>query len=725
MRPLFAATRRSRSCADYFLALPVVALLSFSAWTPAFAQDAQSDQQIVSLPAISVTTPPPSKPTNQGATQSVVVSPTTQPTPTDQSASSVTVITADDLANEQIRTVPDALAAVPGLNVVQSGGPGGQTSVFIRGTNSNHVKILIDGIDMGNPSTPNGAFDLGQLLAGDIERIEILRGPQSGLYGSDAIGGVISITTKKGDGPAKVTATVEGGSFGTFNQTTSLSGSQADFDYAFNVQHYRATAVPVTPLNELAPGERRIDDSYDNTTYSTKLGANISNDVAVNIVGRYTDSKLGVTGEDYVDFFPPAPEAEQSTEINHQFFGRGEVVWSLFDGRFKNFFGVNYTNQWGWSFDPNPDSGYTSPLVLPPTVNLGTRTKVDWRGEAKVLPGETLILGLEDQVDTIRTNSSGTVDSSFNYTPMTTSAQNGNKAGWVELQSAFTKRFFVVSNFRFDDNETFGDHETWRLAPVFIVPGTDTKLKASYGTGFKAPTLNQLYVNYLGPFPFYGNPNLKPEESRGWDAGFEQPIANDRFRFGSTYFRNDVTNLIDTNATFTSYANVGLATMYGFENFAALSVTSRLNLRGDYTYTIARDDITGEELLRRPKNKASLTATWKATDRISVSSTVLYVGSWSDITRDGTMTGVTAPAYTVVNLAASYVANDHLTFLARIDNLFNKQYEDPLGFDRPGFGIFGGVTLTAGGAPSSGSPSSGLVSSGMPSSASPRSAGVM
>ena len=117
---------------------------------------------------------------------------------------------------------------MPGLNVVQTGGPGGQTSVFMRGTNSNHVKVLIDGIDVSDPSNPNQSFDFGQLLTGDIARVEVLRGPQSGLYGSDAIGGVISITTKQGSGPPRVTASVEGGSFGTFNQRVGLDGSQVE-----------------------------------------------------------------------------------------------------------------------------------------------------------------------------------------------------------------------------------------------------------------------------------------------------------------------------------------------------------------------------------------------------------------------------------------------------------------------------------------------------------------
>jgi vitamin B12 transporter len=696
----------------------------------------------ITVRSLSVVTAPPSRPTTQGSSQAIVVSPTTVPTPSDESASSTTVVTSSDIEARQLRTVPDALATVPGLNVVQTGGPGGQTSVFLRGTNSNHVKVLVDGIDVSDPSNPNGSFDFGQLLTGDIERIEILRGPQSGLYGSDAIGGVISITTKSGNGPPKITLSTEGGSFGTTNEGASLSGSQADFNYVFNVQHFQSASTPVTPTYDLAPGEQRNNDFYNNWTYSTKLGANVTDNLAVNVVGRYTDSKLYFTNDDFVDFFPTSfAEPIQTTQIDHQFYGRAEAVWSPVAG-FKNFFGVNYTNSWTWNFDPNADTGLPSPPVLPPSVDLGTRVKYDYRGEVQVVPGQLLIVGAEDQNETLRTNSSSSFDAFGDETFFITNAERRNDAGWLELQNQITKQFYLVSNVRYDANEDFGDHTTFRVAPVYIVPQTDTKLKASYGTGFKAPSLEDLYVNFL-PF-FVANPDLKPEESTGWDAGFEQPIANDQFRFGSAYFRNDINNLIETITTPTpgveSLSNIDKASMFGFENFAAWQVNSRLNFRADYTYTVAKADSTpgctsppcaGQQLLRRPKNKASLTASWQTTDRLSFSSTLLYVGPWWDLTRqaeppDGFNEYVKAPGFTTVNLAANYALRDDVTLFARIDNLFNKQYEDPLGFMRPGFGAYAGVRLTAGGSPSSGTLAAAASAAGtVPPSPTPRSQGTM
>jgi vitamin B12 transporter len=263
----------------------------------------------------------------------------------------------------------------------------GETDVFMRGTNTNHVKVLVDGVDVSDPSSGGAQFDFSQLLTGDIERIEVLRGPQAGLYGSDAIGGVISVTTKQGSAPPKVTASIEGGSFGTTREQVGLSGSQGDFTYAFNVQHFQAVSVPVTPLDLLAPGEQRNNDFSDNWTYSTKLGKRLSDTLAVNVVARYCDSKLLSTGEDCVNFVPCAPESLQSTQVTRQLFTRAEVVWSPID-TVKNYFGVNYTNEYTWVNDPNADTGFTSPLVTPPSTTVGTRLEEDYRGEVQVAPGQ-------------------------------------------------------------------------------------------------------------------------------------------------------------------------------------------------------------------------------------------------------------------------------------------------------------------------------------------------
>ncbi|MEX0752280.1 MAG: TonB-dependent receptor [Xanthobacteraceae bacterium] len=601
----------------------------------------------------------------------IVVSATGIPTPADRVANTVTVITAEDIQRSQYQTVPDALAAVPGLNVVQTGGPGGLTSIFTRGTNSNHTKVLIDGIDVSDPSNPSRVFNFGHLLTADIERIEVLRGPQSGLYGADAIGGVISIVTKKGSGPAKLAAAVEGGSFETFNQNARVSGSQGDFNYAFTAAHLRVASTPVTPEELLQPGQRVINDDYDNWTYSTKLGADLTDDVTVNLVGRYTDTKLLFTADNF-NVFPTVVADEQSDSRTHQFFTRGEAIWKLFDGRLENRFGVAYSDLWSWTFDPN-----TAPTV---NESKGIRNKYDWRGYVTLLPDQILLLGLEQEIERLRTD--------------TDHAKNENKGAFAEFQSEIARRFFLVANIRQDDNERFGRYSTWRVAPAVRLPVTETKLKASYGTGFKAATLSQLFVDFPS-FGFTANRNLKPETSTGYDFGFEQPLFYDRVVFGVTWYHNDIKDLITFNSTFTSNENVGRATTEGYEAFAAVTVTERLKLRGDYTRTSAINEVTGARLTRRPKHKASASAIWNPVDPLTLSATVLYVGSWLDVDRFGTaLSPFPADQYTLVNLAGSYDVNPNVSLFGRIDNLFDYGYQNPVGFERPGFGAYGGIRGT-------------------------------
>jgi vitamin B12 transporter len=604
-------------------------------------------------------------PTKQAA---IVVSPTATETPIDQIASSVTVITAKDMERDQRRTVPDALSTVPGLNVVQSGGPGGLTSVFMRGTNANHTKVLIDGIDVSDPSNQARVFDLGQLLTSDVQQIEVLRGPQSGLYGADALGGVISIITKKGEGPPRATGMIEGGSFGTFNQTAALSGAQDRINYAFNVAHFRSTDTPVTPLELLPPGRKAIGNNYDNMTYSTKLGVDLNENFTVNAVARYTDATLRFTTD---SGFPSFPNAAQSIQTVHQLFTRGEAVWSLLDGRIKNFFGVNYTNHWNSSISPGD---------IAPTITTGDRVKYDWHAVTQLAPFHTVVVGAEHETETLQTS--------------TVSAENVNKAGYAELQSQFANRLFLAENVRQDDNDRFGTHPTFRLAPAVIVPITETKFKASYGTGFKAPTLSQLFVSFP-QFFFFANPNLKPEESIGYDAGFEQPLFNNRVRFGSTYFHNDIKNLIAPDEFFTTNINVGKATTEGTESFVTAAITDRVRVRADYTFTRTVDVTTGLELLRRPKEKWSANVIWNPIDPLTVSATVLHTGSFIDGNRDFSIPRLLAPAYTVVNLAADYVINDQVKIFGRVDNVFNVHYQNPTGFLLPSLGVFGGIRVAS------------------------------
>lgn len=593
--------------------------------------------------------------------ETVVVTATRIPTPESEVASSITVITAKDIAAKELRTLPDVLSQVPGLNVVQSGGAGSQTSVFLRGTDSNHVKVLVDGIDVGDPSSPVGTFDFGQFLTGDIARIEVLRGPQSGLYGSDAIGGVIDIVTKSGEGPPAFEGSIEGGSFDTFDQTGSASGSEGAFHYAGTIQHVRSGATPVTPLDLLAPGEKRIDDAYDNVTASTKLAYDVAENFDLGLVARYTNTALDFTGENFLTDFPD-PVRSRSETLQYDTRATAHAV--LAGGFFEETLGIAYGSI--ASTQAGPDG--------PTVYYFGDRTKVDWQGDLVFSADETLLLGAEHEHDGVARPISAGLDI---------------ESGYAELQSRLG-HFFDTAAVRFDDNAQFGDEATWRLAPGYLIAATGTKLEGSVGTGFKAPTLSEMFQNFPA-FDFFGNPNLRPESSLGYDAGFEQPLFEATVRFGATWYRNDIKNLITDNATFTTYVNVGRAQTDGVEAFAGWQVMPTLDLRADYTYTEANDEILHLELLRRPKHKGTLNAEWQASDALSFDADLTAVGSWIDGNRAFTIPRLAAPGYTTVDIAANYAIDARFSLYGRIANLFDANYQEPMGFLRPGRGFFAGL----------------------------------
>lgn len=595
----------------------------------------------------------------------VVVSATRVPTPQAELGSSVTVITAGDIQRKQQRTLPEVLQDAPGLYLQQTGSPGGATSVYLRGTNANHTKVFIDGIEASDPSAPDGTFDFSQILASDIERVEILRGPQSGLYGSDAVGGVINIVTKTGSGPPQVRAMVEGGLYNTFNQTAGVSGSVSRFNYDVNFSHYHSGDTPVTPPDLVPPGRTPNADSYDNKTYGVKLGAGLTDNLDVGVVARYVDTSLLSTSDDFL-----GPEPLRTISDSQQLFTRGTAHLVLFDGAFEQTAGLAYTDYHRNIFDPN-----TIPAVS--NIYNGDRIKADWTGNITVMPGEVVTLGAEHQLDRIDDN-----------TPVRASMTDD--AGFVQLQSTIGEHLFNAVSLRYDSYDRFGSKATYRVAPAILIPETGSKLKASVGTGFKAPSLDQLFQDFPA-FNFFANPDLKPETSLGYDAGFEQALLDERVRFGATYFHNDIKNLIDFNNTFTSFVNIGRATTYGAETFVTIHPIDPLTLRADYTFTLARDDTTGAELVRRPKNKASLNATLQVNPQTTLSVAILYVGPWLDVSRDGSASGLIASGYTLVNLGASYDLGNGVTAFARVNNLLNRHYQEPIGFLHQGIGVFGGV----------------------------------
>ena len=309
----------------------------------------------------------------------LVVTPTRLPTPENEVGSSITVITDEDIQRKQQRTLPDALKDVPGLNVFQNGGPGGLTSVFIRGANSNQTKVFIDGIDATDPAT--GTFNFEHILTWDIERVEVVRGPQSGLYGADAIGGVINIITKKGSGPAQFAGSLEGGAFGTLNQNARMSGSLERFNYYLDFAHYHTSDIQVTPPDLIPAGRLVQGDSYDNKTFSGRFGADLTDNFDLGLAIRYIGTSLNFTGDDFL-----GPEALKNNERDQQLFTRGTAHLVSLNGLLDQTLGFSYTKFFQRDFDPN---------FSPPGLSFfnGDRIKADWQGDIKLMPGQVLTFG--------------------------------------------------------------------------------------------------------------------------------------------------------------------------------------------------------------------------------------------------------------------------------------------------------------------------------------------
>ncbi|MTJ83853.1 MAG: TonB-dependent receptor [Telmatospirillum sp.] len=606
-------------------------------------------------------------------TDQVVISATRLPTPVSEVASSVTVVTAEEIEARQERTLHDVLQDIPGLVNPSYGGPGTQVYLFTRGTNVNHTKILVDGIDMSDPSQSDGSANLATVLAGDIERVEMLRGPQSGLYGSDAIGGVLNIITRKGEGPLKLTASVEGGSFATFNQNASASGSEGRFHYALNLAHFSTQAERVQPDDAVKPGARRLDYTNDNKAASGKFGADLTDSLDVGLVFKaaasgltnLSDNRSGKTGLGYMG-------TGHNYQEDRQFMTRGTLHQTLWDGAFEQTLGLAEAVE-------RRHYAYSSDQKKTPSVYGGNRTKIDWQGNIRVIDGHVITLGAEREMTAIS-----------DLIPQKFTTNTGNTAGYAQLQSKFDPHFVNTVSIRHDDNDTFGGANTYRLAPAILLPETDSKIKASMGTGFHAPSLDQLYHSYPS-MNFFANPNLRPEKSLGWDAGFEQGLVNGRVQFGSTYFHNNIRNMIVSGINplgVYTYSNVSTAVTKGLESFISVNPLEGLTLRADYTRLLTDNTMTRRALVERPKNKLGASAIWQAGDNLRLSVNV------TGMTDSYSYYYLRTAGWWTADVAADYQIGPHLSVFGRIDNMFDREYAEMRGYLAPRRGVFGGIKIT-------------------------------
>ncbi len=603
--------------------------------------------------------------------EEIVISATRTETPYREIANSVTVIGADDIENSQQPLLLDLLRSVPTLDVVQVGGPGGQTSVFMRGANSNHTLVLIDGVEALDPISPSRAFDFAGLTPDNIERIEVLRGPQGTLYGSDAIAGVISIFTKRGNGKPRFTLSSEAGSFETYQNRLGIQGGVQHFNYS--LLYSRFDNIGISAAKEADGNSEK--DGYKSNAVSAKIGITPRENSSIDLFVRYLDSKSSVD-----NFGGLGGDDPNNTLDREEFFIRGQARSLLLQSLWEQTIGVSYTE---FKRGNNNDVDDDHPESMFQSSSRGTVLKFDWQNNLYTHENNTLTFGIETEEE------KGSSERTGDFPSMFTEKTARTTGLYIQDQFNAADRFYSAVGMRFDDHEKFGSHATFRFAPALFLT-KNLKLKSVIGTGFKAPSLFQLFSSF-------GNENLDPEESTGWDIGIEQYGMNDRLTAGITYFSNDFKNLIDFDNTSFKYNNFKEAETKGVESYLIFSLPSGLRLNLSYTFTDKEDKSTGEPLIRRAKNKFNLSVSYRFSERATLQASLIEVGKRDDFffdSNDFSTTRLELDRYMLVNLAGSYNVTNEAQVFGRVDNLFDEEYVVATGFGSYGIGAYGGIRLT-------------------------------
>lgn len=600
-------------------------------------------------------------------TSEVVVTADRIPTNKDQVTGTYTLITNEEMQRRQLRTLDDVLRWVPGVSVQQSGGPGTQTSVFVRGANSNQTLLLLDGMNMADPSTANGAVDFAHFLTENLDRIEVVRGPMSTLYGSAAMGGVINMVTRQGSGPMNGAAYTELGTRLTNNSGGYVRGSEGRFNYNISVAGQFAPGETIVPPRFTPNGGFIDNDPYRNLTLGTRMGVELSDNARLTWFGRYIDTQVKL---DQV-----ALEDPNATEFTQQLFNRLQFDGSFFNDRWKPTIGISYSNIYRHDQDfPSVQNPF--PFTQDAYYN-GRRLQADFKNEFAVSDMFTVVAGID-------------YDKTWMYANVDGAQSWGDQAQtgfYGQMRATFFRDLTVSLGGRMDANDRFGNVGTWRVGAVYQLRQADTQLKASYGTAFKAPSLFEL--NGAGFF-CAGNPNLQAETSRGYEFGIEQGFFRNKLRVGVTYFYNSFNNLIQCPPPFQSLANVANAKADGFESFLHISPVNWFDFIFEYTYTNARDVDQNVPLVRRPTNVFTARAEFTPWENVRFTMGLDHVAGRNDF--DALSGALVHPSdYSLLRATVSYDVVKGVQLFARAENILDQQYEEPEGFKAPNFQAFFGV----------------------------------
>jgi vitamin B12 transporter len=604
------------------------------------------------------------EPTPAESLPPMVVTATRTEIPLNQLTTSLTVITAEDIRERQAELVSEVLRDVAGVNVVQTGSMGTATSVFIRGSASNQVLVLIDGVEIN--STTTGAYDFANLTTESIDRIEVLRGAGGTLYGSQAIGGVINIITKRGQGPLDVGVSAQGGNGYTNRQVATLRGGVGDLGYSFSVGRLASD------------GFRSVNDDYRNLSTSARLDYQVTENANLKGIFHFIKSDGGLYNNNNFAS-QPDPNARQATtqyvtklEWEQRIFRNWDyrISGSMFKENDKFSDDVDACVFFGDPCDFSPTTDRFRPLITTGEFQTNYRFE-DWG---------TTTFGTQYTRRSART--SGGIDEAVR-----------NIGYYLQQQfQFFDRRLIAIPGIRLDDNQEFGSAWTPSFSAAYLFKEIGTKLKGGYAKGFRAPTLNELFFPPAFNCPAFGNPDLGPEKSWEINFGVEQNLLAERIKIGGNYFHREVKDLIEATPILGDpfgclrAENVGRARFDGVELTLGIKLFEGLTLNANYTY-LDWDTADGT-LRRRPHNSGNVILNYLQ-DALNVNLVVNIVGRRDDFRAASPFGDTVTAGYGTVDLASSYklpwrmpLVNE-LSLIGKIQNLFNKKYDQVDGFRAP------------------------------------------
>jgi vitamin B12 transporter len=599
----------------------------------------------------------------------VVISATRLDVPLDQSPASVSVIDAQDFEIKQTERVSDALREVPGLSVVQSGTAGQLTSVFTRGLRSEHTQVLLDGIPINQGLA--GLFNFADFTTDNIDRVEVVRGPQSTIYGPRALAGVIQLFSKQGTGEPGITVSEEGGTYGTFRESIASDGKIDIFDYSIG-------------LSRLDTDNARPNNQYRNTAEIGDFGLSLTENLRVGALITYSLSDTGNPNT----IFTPRPFDNFLTE---RWLIGPHVDWKATDWwEHKLIFDYDHERQLN---DPNFDGFLPGTIAIGPTRALFRRTQLDYQNDLRPASWLTFTSGFFFSHVIAGQERPFTL-----FGEKFISDETKDIAGFAQATLTPINNLIFVAGGRIDHFNQFGDVWTYRVASSYKIDKTDTTLHASVATGFSPPS-SQDKIFRFNPFPGQSLPQLVPEKDFGWDAGFEQRLWDRRVTFGATYFHNDLSNLIGLNGFFETL-NLGSAETQGVETELRATPISNLLFTASYTYLEAEKtssaDIptpAGSRLPRRPRNEVYLSGSYLWFNKLRTTIEAKWVNAREEINPLFFGANIDIEDYNFVNVAAEYEINPHMSIFGRVNNLTGEHYSEVFGFPALGTAYYGGMKL--------------------------------